>query len=78
MRGFWFYSRVGDAESVHDFIFLFLMLIKGTKRQDVFKVFCIAPGMEKLSLHLPQAVRNIVCALEVGCGGGVICNCRMV
>ena len=63
MRGFWFYSRVGDAESVHDFIFLFLMLIKGTKRQDVFKIICMAPGIERLSLCLQQTVKNIVCAL---------------
>ena len=48
--------------------FLFLILIKGTKRQDGFKIFCVAPGMERLSLDLLQAVRNLVCALEVGCG----------
>ena len=48
--------------------FLFLILIKGTKRQDGFKIFCVAPEMERLSLDLPQAVRNLVCALEVGCG----------
>ena len=41
---------------------------QGMKRQDGFKIFCIAQGMERLSLHLLQAVRNIVCALEVGCG----------
>ena len=33
MRGSWFYSRVGNTESVQDFIFLFLMVIKGTKGQ---------------------------------------------
>ena len=43
------------------------MLIKGTKRQDGFKIFRMAPGMERLSLHLLQIVRNIICALEVGC-----------
>ena len=66
--GFWFYSRVGDAEWVQDFIFLFLILIKGTKRPDGFKLFCMAPRMERLLLHLPQAFRNKVYALEVGCG----------
>ena len=30
----WFYSRLGDAEWLQDIIFLFLVLIKGTKRQD--------------------------------------------
>ena len=68
MGGFWFYSRVGDAERVQHFIFLFLILIKRTKRQDGFKIFCMAPEMERLSLHLLQAVRNLVYALEVGCG----------
>ena len=29
----WFYSRVGNTGRVQDFIFLFLMLIKGTKGQ---------------------------------------------
>ena len=42
------------------------MLIQGTKRQDGFKIFCVALGVERLSLHLPQAVRNIMCF-----GGGV-------
>ena len=28
VRSFWFYSMVGDAEWVQDFIFLFLMSIK--------------------------------------------------
>ena len=65
---FWFYSRVGDAGWVQDFIFLFLILIKGTKRRNGFKLFCMAPGMERLLLHLPQAFRNKVYALEVGCG----------
>ena len=27
--------------------FLFLMLIKGTKRQDRFKIICMVPGIEK-------------------------------
>ena len=35
----WFYSRVGDAGRVQDFIFLFLMLIKGAKGRDEFKIF---------------------------------------
>ena len=68
MGGVWFYSKVvGDADWVQDFFFLFLMLIKGTKRQDGFKIFRMAPGMERLSLHLLRIVRNIICALEVGC-----------
>ena len=49
------------------FLLLFLMLIKGRKRQDGFKIFRMAPGMERLSLHLLRIVRNIICALEVGC-----------
>ena len=72
MGGFLFKGR-GCRVSPRFYLF-FLMLIKERKRRDGFKIFCMAPGMEKLSLHLPQAVRNIVCALEVGrrvCG---ICN----
>ena len=42
------------------------MLIKRTKRWDGFKIFCISLGVERLSLDLPQAVRNIMCF-----GGGV-------
>ena len=33
MGGSWFYSRVGNTSRVQDFIFLFLVLIKGTKGQ---------------------------------------------
>ena len=44
---------------------LFIFDIKGMKRQDGFKIFCMAPGMERLSLHLLQVIRNKICALEV-------------
>ena len=37
--GSWFYSRVGDAGWVQDFIFLFLMLINRRKGQDEFWIF---------------------------------------
>ena len=37
--GSWFYSRVGDAGWVQDFIFLFLMLINRRKGQDGFWFF---------------------------------------
>ena len=47
---------------------LFLMLIRGTKRQDGFKIICMAPRIERLSLYLQQAVKNIACAFEGGCG----------
>ena len=50
------------------FLLLFLILIKGTKRWNGFKIFCMAPGMERLSLHLLGVVRNIIYALELGCG----------
>ena len=36
------------------------MLIKGTKWRDWFKISCVAAGMERLSLDLPRAVKNIV------------------
>ena len=49
-----------------------LMLIKGTNRLDGFKTFCMTLGMERLSLHLPQALRNKVNALKAGCG--CLCN----
>ena len=39
VRGSWFCSRVGDAGRVHDFVFLFLMLIKGKNRRVEFKIF---------------------------------------
>ena len=29
----------------------------------------VTPGIERLSLDLPRAVKNIECALEVGCLG---------
>ena len=51
------------------FYFLFLTSIKGTKRQVGFKKFCMALGMERLSLHLLQAIRNIVYPFKVGCRG---------
>ena len=35
---FWFYSRLGEVGWVQDSIFLFLMLIKGTRRQGEFKI----------------------------------------
>ena len=35
--GSWFCSRVNGSGSVQCFFFLFLMLIKGAKRQDGFK-----------------------------------------
>ena len=40
VRGTWFYSRVGDA-----------WLIKGTKRQDGFKIFFRAPKDGKTVLR---------------------------
>ena len=49
-----------------------LMLIKGTNSLDGFKTFCMTPGMERLSLHLPQAFTNKVYALKAGCG--CLCN----
>ena len=41
---------------------------QGNKRQDGFKNFCMGLGMERLSLHLLQAVSNIVYPVEIGCG----------
>ena len=35
--------------------------------QDEFKIFGVVPGIERLSLHLLRAIRNIDCALEVWC-----------
>ena len=35
--------------------------------QDEFKIFGVVPGIERLSLHLLRAFRNIDCALEVWC-----------
>ena len=35
----WFYSKNEDAGKFQDFIFLFLMLIKGMKRRDEFNIF---------------------------------------
>ena len=39
----WYYSRIGNAGWVQDFIFLCLMLIKGTRRQGKFKIFLWDP-----------------------------------
>ena len=38
VEGSWLYSRVGDVGWLQDFVFLFLMLINGTKEQDRLKI----------------------------------------
>ena len=55
--GSWFYSWVGNAGWVQDFVFLFL-LIKGTKRQDMFKIFLhsLFQGWEKQAKWLSCVV----------------------
>ena len=70
MGGSWFYSRVGNTGCVQDFVFLFLILIKGMKRQsDVnqgnegegLKIFLRACKDGKtLLIDLLQVVKNIV------------------
>ena len=37
--GSWFCARVGNAGGLQDFIFWFLMLMKGKKRRVGFKIF---------------------------------------
>ena len=61
--------RVEDTGWDQDFIFLFLMLIKGMRRRDEFKFLCVTPGTEGFFLDLLRAAKNRVCALKVGCGG---------
>ena len=46
------------------------MLSKGMKMQGGFKIFFRRPKVERLSLDLSWAVKNVECALRVGCGGG--------
>ena len=61
MEGCWLYSRVGDEGWLQDFIFLFLMLINGTKEQDIFKIIllsCVTGEMERLVLDLTEAAKN--------------------
>ena len=40
-------------------LFFFLMLIKETKEQHVFKIFCLAAGMGRFYLDLTQAIKNV-------------------
>ena len=35
------------------------MLIKETKEQHVFKIFCLAAGMGRFYLDLTQAIKNV-------------------
>ena len=65
----WFYSTIGEAGWVQDFIFLFLMLIKGMRRRGKFKIPCVTPGMEGFFLVFRELLKNRECGLEVGCGG---------
>ena len=51
MGGSCFYSSVGDAGRVEDFIFLFQMLIKETKEQDVFETLLRGLRDEKILLR---------------------------
>ena len=51
MEGSWLYSRIGDAGWLQDFIFLFLMLINGTKEQDGFKIILRGQRDEKTLLR---------------------------
>ena len=48
MGGSWFHLRVDNARCVQNFIFLFLMLIKGTKGRDGFKIFLRGRRDEKI------------------------------
>ena len=43
---------------------------QGNKKGGVGSRFsCVAPGIERLYLDLPRAVKNRECALELGCEG---------
>ena len=46
-----FHSRMGDAGSVQDFIFLFLIWIKGMRRPIEFKIFLCGPMEGKILLR---------------------------
>ena len=60
-------SGLDDARSVQNVIFMFLMSIKGKRRVE-FKIFYVAPGMEKYSLDLLVAVKNREYVMGMGCG----------
>ena len=67
------YSRTGDARSVQNVIFMFLMRLKGRKRLSS-RFSCVAPGMEKYSLNLSRAVKSREYAMKIGC----VCVCVWV
>ena len=59
----------GEGCRVSPRFYLFVFDInQGNKEAGCIK-FCMALGMERLSLQLLQAVRNIVYPFKVGCGG---------
>ena len=47
----WFYSRMGDEEWVQDFIFSFLVLIKGMSRRSEFKISLRDPSGGEILLR---------------------------
>ena len=60
----------GEGCSVSPRFYLFVFDInQGNKRQDGFKKFCVALGMERIFLHILQVVRNMVYPFEEGSGG---------
>ena len=63
----WFDSRMGDPVLVQDFIFLFLMIIKGMRRRWEFKIFLRDPRNKKSFLRSSTSCsKNVLWEWEVG------------
>ena len=50
-------------------MFLFLMLMKGTKMRGGFRIFLRGSRGGKTLLNLARAIKNRECVLEIECGG---------
>ena len=59
-------GRCRESPRCHLFVFV---VNQGNEEAGWVYEFLLRLGMERLSLHLLLAVKNIVCASEVGCGG---------
>ena len=72
---------MGDVGLVQDFIFLCLILIKRIRSRVSSRFSCVILGMERLSLHLPPAVKkqrmrigSRVCVFNCACGEAGVCK----
>ena len=77
VEGFWFYSRVGDAKWVQDFVFLFLMLREWRGRMDL-RIFAWPQGWKDSPYIFIYSLEIKYVLWRWGMRVCGICNCRMV